>query len=47
MLNRTNVHEMQMRVWCVKIWILSNLVDGYFQSGLHFSVNFFWGEITG
>lgn len=31
----------------MKVWILSNLVDGYFETGLYFSVNFFWGEVTG
>lgn len=36
-----------MRVWNVKVWILSNLIDGDFESGLHFSINFFWGEVTG
>lgn len=26
---------------------LCYLVDGYFESGLHFSLNFFRGEVTG
>lgn len=46
-MDRTTAHEMQMRVWNVTHWILSNLADGHFESGLHFSINFFWGEVTG
>lgn len=37
---------MKMRVWNVKV-CLSYLVDGYVESGLHFSINFFRGEVTG
>lgn len=25
---------------------LSHLIDGYVESGLQFSINFFWGEVT-
>lgn len=31
----------------VKVWIVSYLVDGYVESGLNFSLNFFRGEVTG
>lgn len=38
---------MQMRVWNVKVWILPYIVDGYAESWLHFSIDLFWGEVTG